>query len=145
MITLSMISFALGVACYSISQLQQHGKLKRMDTNSNLGFWGAQSYRRKYAHEKTAQDLFKNGALKVTLAPDNWYYKLIKSKYKERWLTSTWLTVFLTDGYHFAQFLFFIFLSLGITLLLNFSLLGWISVWLGVHAIHSFVYRVLSK
>lgn len=43
---LSFLSFVLGVVCYSISQLQQHGKLKW--SKKGLGFWDFDSDKRKY-------------------------------------------------------------------------------------------------
>ncbi len=51
--------------------------------------------------------LDKYGLLEIAEKGDNWWYLgIIKPKYKERFpLSSTWL-VFLTDGWHFFQFLF---------------------------------------
>lgn len=88
---LSLSCFSLAVALYAIKDLQSHGKLRWMDYNDN--FWGENSYYRKYTS--------------IMQPPlDNWYYRLFKIGYKERWPTSATFTVFLTDGWHLCQFLF---------------------------------------
>jgi hypothetical protein len=128
---LSLLCFTLAVICCSIKDLQAHGKLKWMDYGR--GFWGEESYYRKYA------DPIEN-------SKNNWYTKFFKIKYKERWFTSTTFTVFLTDAWHLLQFLIFIFLSLGISLALE--LHNWqqyLAVYAGIHVVHFLTYRLLQR
>lgn len=96
---LSFISFALGVFCFSIKELQSHGKLKWLDKPT--GFWGELSYERKYKKEE--------GHLLQPRNP-NWYYRFFKIKYTEKFPLSATLLVSFTDGYHLCQLLFKIFL-----------------------------------
>lgn len=94
---LSFLSFAAAVCCYSIKELQAHGKLKwSKDYN---GFWGQDSSNRKYkkdwSKDPLGYDVFK--------APNTWYYRFFKIKYKERFPLSATLLVSLTDGSHLMQ------------------------------------------
>lgn len=91
---LSTLLFLLAVVAYSIKELQSFGKLKWMGYDSS--FWGASSSVRKYK--------YING--KIQSAPNNWYYRLTKLKYKERFPLSGSILVFLTDGAHLMQFFF---------------------------------------
>jgi len=132
----SIISFILSIVAYGISQLQQHGKLRW--TKSYNGFWGEESDKRKYkkdlSKDPLGYDLFR--------APDNWYYRFFKIKYKERFpLSSTFLVAF-TDGYHHMQFWMFIFLSIGISLSIQ---VPFYYVWPGVLLINWLTRRLLSK
>lgn len=130
-----IVAFMLALMCYSISQLQQHGKLKWMD--KGFGFWGAQSWYRKYKRIVKVNEPYD-----FEPAPKMWYYKLIGSKYKERWFTSTWLTVAYTDGYHACQSLMFLFLSFGISQL---SHINFFIVWPSLLVVFSLTYRILQK
>lgn len=49
------------------------------------------SYQRKYKYP--------------TPAPNNWYYRILGVKYKEKFFGSTWIFVSLTDGFHAFQHL----------------------------------------
>lgn len=89
---LSFLSFALGVFCYSVKELQSHGKLKWM--NKPTGFWGELSHLRKY---KTTE-----GHLMQPRNP-NWYYRFFKIKYTEKFPLSATLLVSFTDGAHLMQ------------------------------------------
>lgn len=132
---LSFLSFALGVFCYGIRELQSHGKLKWMD-NPN-GFWGELSHLRKY---KTTE-----GHLLQPRSP-NWYYRFFKIKYSERWFTSTNFTVMFTDGMHLCQALFFLFISLAFSIALQLE--NWkqyLLVYIGIHLVHFVTYRLLQK
>lgn len=95
---LSISSFALAVGLYAISQLIMHSKIRFKGSR-----WEVSSWKNKY----------KWGSFLPEYAPDNWYYRLIKAEYKERWFTSTWLTVAFTDWYHFCQLLFIILFSIS--------------------------------
>jgi hypothetical protein len=96
----SLIAAIVMIALYRITQLQQHGQLKWSAHKNMRGFWGEWSSDRKYKLWMRS-----NIVIDKVKAPENWYYRLFNIKYRERWLTSTWLTVFATDGYHLLQFL----------------------------------------
>lgn len=90
---LSLICFALAVACYGISQLIMHGKSRFRGE-----FWDISAWQKKYKRIKVPLSRDNYLGWGFVDAPDNWYYKLINVRYIERWPTSTSLTVFLTDG-----------------------------------------------
>jgi hypothetical protein len=77
-------------------------------------------------------------------APENWYYKLIGSKWRERWPTSTWLTVWATDGYHLCQFIAFKFLYAAVAVQMQ-SWWWFFGLWAVGSVILSICWRVLSK
>jgi hypothetical protein len=60
------------------------------------GFFGRNSWKRKWKYE----------AGRPILAPKNWYYKFFKLKYRERFLLSSTLLVFLTDAPHLFGWLY---------------------------------------
>lgn len=141
---LGFISLALSIACYSVSQLQQHGKLRWSKEDDS--FFGYRSDLRKYKLAKSP--IFKDGSwIKMPeKAPLNFYYRYIANvPYKEGWFTSTWLTVAFTDGYHLCQMLFFLLLSLAITLFIGFNWYLLLGIWLGIHIIHAGIYKLLSR
>jgi hypothetical protein len=92
----SLIAAVVMIALYRASQMIQHGQFKWYDEDNDVSFWGASGWLLKYKPTYSRPYLPEK-------APDNWYYRLIKSPYKERWFTSTWLTVQFTDGYHLLQ------------------------------------------
>lgn len=116
---LALTFLILGIGCYSISQLQQHGKLKWMNHAEPFSFWEKDSHVRKY--------------------------KELSRPKGEAFLFSTTFLVFLTDGYHFMQFMFFNFLSLSVTFALNFSWWLLLGVWSLIHLTHFATYKFLSK
>lgn len=140
---LALLSLIAAIACYSISQLLNHGKFRW--SKKGLGFWDDKSDLRKYKMELVSGPGSFSAYLPV-IAPDNFYYKYIaRVKYRERWFTSTNLTVSFTDSYHAMQSLSFIFLSLTLALLYGFSYIVWGSCWLLIVCTHSVVYHLLSK
>lgn len=82
---ISITALVLTVACYAISQLQQHGQLKWQ--RGRFTFWGYASDKRK----------FKN----------------LDSAHGPAFIGSTTWLVWLTDGYHFMQFLALKFFALS--------------------------------
>jgi hypothetical protein len=137
---ISLIFLLLAIGCYTVSQLQQHGKLRWMQHgNYRRTFWDEDSYLRKYK-------LTENST--VIKAPDNWYYRFFKIKYKERFPLSATLLVPFTDGYHLMQFFFSIFLSLSVSIPLDTRLSeGWEFgiVWAVVHLVHFLIYKLLQR
>lgn len=131
---LSLLCLALSIACFSISQLALHGKLKW--TKDQYGFWGSKSDIRKYDFN------FNMGRLP---SKNNWYTRLFDIRFKERWLTSTWLTVFATDGYHHMQFWMFNFISLAFNFAVGWN--WWIfgGLMIGVRVIHGTIYKFLQR
>lgn len=74
-----------------LSHLYFHRKSDKHPT----GFWGSQSWVRKYKHCNRI----------VVKAPNNIYYRLFKIEYKEKFPLSATALVFLTDGFHLLQFI----------------------------------------
>ena len=133
---LAILFLIMAVGCYSISQLQQHGKLKW--GNYAYGFWGTNSSWLKYKP-------VSNEGFALVPAPDTWYYQLNKLKYKEKFfLSATWLA-FTTDGYHFMQFWMFNFLSLSVTLFYGWN--WWIfgGVMIKIRLINWLTRKLFSK
>jgi hypothetical protein len=135
---LSLFLFACGIVAYAISQLQQHGKLKW--GKDSRRFWGFNSSDRKYKFKPVSTP----GTVPIYKyeAPNNWYYKLIGSKYIERWPTSTWLTVSLTDGYHLMQSVSFLCFGGSVSIALH---IGFLWVWGGILVTHTATRKLLSK
>jgi len=127
---ISLLLLIPAIVAYSISQLQQHNKLRWMKRTNSKGFWGIDSWTRKY--HKT--DVFN--------APDNWYYRFFKLGVRERFPLSATLLVNLTDGYHACQSIMFLCLagSFSIALELNFFL-----VWGGILLCHSLSYLIFQR
>ena len=129
MLLLALLLLAIGIACYSIRELQSQGKLKWQKEDAS--FWGNDSWTRKYKTE--------NG---IPVPASGWYYKLIKVHYKERWPTSTWLTVNLTDGYHALQSLSFLSIAGCVCL---FSGINFFIVWGVIIGTHFAAYYLTQK
>lgn len=133
---LSFLSFALGVFCYSIKELQSHNKLRWM--SDVYGFWDENSYRRKYKETKPEGWVID--------APNNWYYRFFKIKYKERFPLSATLLVSLTDGAHLMQTAFKLLFCISIvTYSMEFNwwmVLGYFVIW---GLIFTVTYKWLSK
>lgn len=127
---LAFIFLSLAIACRSCVELWNHGKLKWSKEDDS--FWGEHSYTRKYANP-------------FEPPKENWYYRVFKIGYLERFPLSATVLVFLTDGYHLAQFMFFNFLSLSFAFALGFSWITLGLVWGGVHIIHTLLYKFLQK
>lgn len=123
----------LSVVAYSISQLQQHGKLKC--STLTYGFWGSGSWWRKYKTETDSR-------FTLAKAPDNFYYRFFKIKYKEKFPLSATFLVSFTDGYHLMQSISFICLALCISILSNVSF--WY-VWLFILLVNGLTYKIFSR
>lgn len=91
---MSYLYFICAVFLYACSQTIVFGKFRVKGD-----FW--QSWNRKYRHP-------------LELAPSTWYYKLAVLKYREKFLGSGTLFTFVTDGYHFAQMMAKLSLSMAI-------------------------------
>jgi hypothetical protein len=117
---ISIVLLLLAIGCYTLSQLHLHKKGKWQ--KPGFGFFGEDSDKRKY--------------------------KNFDSKQGERWPTSTNITIFATDLYHAIQALFFIFISISVSIPLE---LGWnewwefILTWSIVHILHAVLYKVLTR
>lgn len=85
-----------------------------MDYSAKGGFIGKDSYKNKSDNYKSKY--------KVPLEPyvRKWYYfGLITPKYKEKFIYSTTILVFITDYWHKQQFIFLNLISLGTALLIE--------------------------
>jgi hypothetical protein len=120
---LPFILLTISFAAYFVSQLQIFGKLK----THALSFWGEDSWERKYSAIKDA--------------PDTWYYRFFKIKYKERFPGSATIFVALTDGYHLMQFISHLSLITAFALLTaNFWL-----YFISIYALKFIVWFVVRK
>jgi hypothetical protein len=138
---ISILFLLLAIGCYTVSQIQQHGKLQTKAKYNPFGFWGDESHIRKY--KGTPELGYHHQA-----APNTWYYNFLKIKYKERFPLSATLLVFITDGYHLMQFFFFIFLSISVSIPLDTRWNEWLEfagVWGLVHLIHFLIYKLLQR
>src|SRR5688572_33141117 len=117
------ISLIISIGCYSISQLAQHKKLRWMSKDP-LGFWGEDMDKRKYDYANGGRLPSKN----------NWYTRIFRIPFKERWITSTNFTSFATDGYHLMQSIFLASLSLSVALLTN---IHYLIVWPSIVLVHA--------
>ena len=128
---LALSLLAVSIACYSIRELQSHGKLRWQKEDAS--FWGNDSWLRKYKLDDKKQ---------LIEASDTWYYRFFKIKYKERFpLSATFLVAF-TDGYHLLQSLSFLSMAGCVYV---FSGINFFIVWLGVIFVHASIYKLLSK
>ena len=117
---LSISAFALAVALYAISQLQQQSKLRGQ--KGDASFWGEKSWRRKY----------------------KWQDPILK---KEAFPLSSTALVWLTDGYHLMQF-FFIKLFVASIILYVPMFSWWVDVGIYLaswYLVFNVTYKVLSK
>lgn len=116
---LSLTSWSLAVALYAIKDLQSHGKLRWM--GNDYGFWGRLSWTRKYKDHKS---------LRGPAFP-----------------LSTTALVFVTDGYHFCQFLFTILFSISaVSYEREFGFWIDLGIYWGVwHIVFPITYKVFGK
>jgi len=75
---LGFMSLALSIVCYSVKELQAHSKLRWQ--KGYYGFWDEKSHYRKYKKDWSKDPL----GYDRFPAPQNWYYRFFKIKYKER-------------------------------------------------------------
>lgn len=137
--------FIFSVICYTIKELAAHGKLKWATETYGGGlpkFWEQDSWMRKYKKDKINTEAYKFEG-----APNNWYYRFFKIKYKERFPGSATIFVTLTDGFHLMQFLFKLFL-IGSLVSYKEMVNPWIDglIYFGIwQLVFNVVYRELSK
>lgn len=113
---LSIIFIALAAACWAImSHYTFHNR-----TKNEFSFWGANSWKRKY---KRSDSCFSGYCL--IKSRSNWYYRLFKIRYKEKFPGSATVFVFLTDGYHLTQWFMIKFIIGAITLNWIYFLILW--------------------
>jgi len=73
-----------------------------------------------------------------------WDHDSDKRKYDKLSIYKTFM-VFLTDGYHLCQWLFFNFLSLSITFAIGFDWWLLLGTWILIHITHWAIYNTLKK
>ncbi len=119
MIILGLLFILLGIVCYAVFQILQLKHFKSIWGKTDIySFFGKQSWVRKYKYYCSSI----NGMVMFTpIKEPNWYYKLFKIDFEEKFPGSATIFVFLTDAMHLFQFLFFNFLTLGIVLCLGFT------------------------
>ena len=138
---LALILLALSIACYSVSQLQQHGKLRWSKRNDD--FWNVDSFTRKYKWKAASKDPLGYDIIPMPdKAPDNWYYRFFKIKYKERFPLSATFLVSITDSYHALQSLSFLSMAGCVYVL---SGINFLIIWGLILLVHFLTYKLLSK
>lgn len=125
---LATISFA--VMWMNSKTFHQKGIFK--DCNP-LGFFGSHQDKRKYKHD--SMDF-------PVPAPDNWYYRFYDLKHKERFPLSSTALVFLTDAFHFFQWLAWHFVALAVH---HESFLGWLTVRLSIALVWFVIFEIILK
>ena len=114
---LKLIFVLLASACWgTMSKYLFHG-----DSKNPYGFWGKESYKRKYKKSSYSQV----GSYSLVDAPNTTYYKFFKIKYKEKFPWSATMLVFVTDGFHLAQWFMIKFIIAAITLDWRWYLIYW--------------------
>jgi len=103
----SIIFFALAAACYGVISRIEHGTSILGDGSLN-NYWSRDNIRK---YEQFYGSLVS--------APKCWYYRVNKLQYRERFLFSATILVFLTDGFHLIQFFMIKFLVLTIVAIVN--------------------------
>lgn len=132
---MSILFFCLAITAYTITQLIIHGKLKWADR----GFWSVNG---DWKYEWMT---IQRQKVKVA-APNNWYYRLTKVKYKERFPGSATIFVFVTDGYHLLQFFFKAFIVAAIVTYTRYFGYYDAIIYFVIFGIHFTIrYRALSK
>lgn len=105
---ISFSALVLACACYAINQLWYQYRL-RWSKPFGRGLFDGMSWLRKYAYT-----VDKKGSPSPAIAPNNWYYKIFKIKYKEKFPGSATIFVLFTDGMHFTQHFYIILLVISI-------------------------------
>lgn len=134
---MSIALFVIAVILFSCKELAAHGKFNDKPT----GFWGSESWKRKYQWNADYVLVLNDGH-------QNWYEKLFKIKYKEKFFLSSTLLVSLTDGQHFCQLWFKLFLCASIALYKPIFDVWWINavgLWALFGIIFTLAYRIFSR
>lgn len=131
---ISMILFMLAAFCWGIMNvLQWHHSTSVFALQIPIGFWGSQSWKRKYRLTQFGQPEY------IERRHRNLYYKTFRLQYRERFPLSATALVWLTDGYHFLQFIMISLLCAALTLW-NHDVVSRGLAWI---LIHFFVFRGL--
>lgn len=134
--TYSIILFSLSIIFYTLSQLQQQGKLWKWSKDHVYGFFGTNSWERKYKLTWLPYFRSDNSASRYVMEQytgKSQYYRLFNIPWVEAFPGSATIFVSMTDGYHMFQSLFFKSLITSISLLtpnfwLTFAILWCIQV-----------------
>ncbi len=112
---IAAICFAMAVHAYVIISLYWQNKLSGKYTKDQWGFWGKNSWWRKYKfmlymdHKNEwaamGEGLPMNIGKDIISRMRRWYHKTFEVKYKEKFPFSATALVFLTDGMHLTQFI----------------------------------------
>ena len=126
MMWIKLIFVIIAAACWGImSKYLFHGR-----SDKPYSFWGKESWKRKYKKYEYDPSVGFKG-YNLIAAPDTPYYRFFKIKYKEKFPWSSTLLVFITDGFHLAQWFMIKFIIAAITLDWRWYLAYWIT-WTAV-------------
>lgn len=143
---IQLIFTMLAAACWAVmSHLQFHNK--RTTPFKRYTFFGSESWKRKYKRAPSRTGIVSSYDLYA--APDNWYYDFFGVKYKEKFPWSATALVFITDGYHLAQWFMIKFILLAMTVTYNhsfhFDWIGFLLLWAGWTVVFNVVFVRLKK
>ncbi len=115
--TLLIILFSLAALCKALADSCAHGKNRWSKAEGD--FFGHKSDERKWADPqlRRAADLPIKVEYGPPFAPDTWYYRFFKLKYKERFPGSATIFVAVTDCWHLANSFMVTFVSVGVAFL----------------------------
>lgn len=126
---IGLLSLVLTMVCYSLNEVRKwRYSIFIWRTSNRLGFWGQDSWERKYK---------LNGGLRLP-PRNNWYYRFYGIRYREKFLFSASLLVWLTDGHHFLQFWMFNFMATAICSTWNIG--NQVVTWLAVRVFISLIF-----
>lgn len=129
---LSIIFFVLAYICNAIMDTLQFRHDRSVFKNlPDYHFFGALNWTRKYKREH-----LDAGGFKFSDPPKSGlyakYHRFFGLKYKEKFLFSGTALIFLVDGWHFFQFLMYLFFALSVLIPFGFSpatLIMWVVVF----------------
>lgn len=123
---ISNILIILAAICYAIISLYNfQDRPKGVKETEAFSFWGRDSWVRKYKRPKG----FSPISTELIHAPDNWYYKFFKIRYREAFPGSATAFVMFTDGYHLTQWFFIKLIIIAIVIHTGLPVLNFFILW----------------
>lgn len=120
---ISTIFLAIAACCWAImSHYTFHNRVR-----DELSFWGKESWKRKYKRYPSKSE----SDYTLIAAPNTWYYRLFRLRYKEKFPLSATALVFTTDGYHLMQWIGVKAILAAITINPLYYMILWVT-WLAV-------------
>lgn len=104
---ITLLALLLAAVCYAVKETidMKYEKSIWAETDAN-SFFGVDQWKRKYRVKHHNGEMIN--------APRTWYYRYFNLKYKERFFLSGTLLVFVTDAFHFSQWMMMNFIALAV-------------------------------